>query len=174
MAARNVSAVLIKKLYYGAPLTSAPTKAGIEAALTAATPIPNAHQGTFQYEEAEATINRYKNQLTGQVYRSNVSEPGVVTMSFTVGQYDFALKAALQGGTATADSWIRGNNEQIHKAMYAVTEDDVCIVFPNAGLVARGASTDEAIGLALSAVPEEARATDGSVIAPEFWFDIKA
>lgn len=174
MAARNVSAVLIKKLYYADPLKAAPTKAGITAALEAAKQIPNAHQGTFQYEESEPTINRYKNQLTGQVYRSNVSEPGVVTMSFTVGQYDFALKAALQGGVATEDSWTRGGGEQVHKAMYAITEDDVCIVFPNAGIVARGASTDEAIGLALAAVPEESRTADGGVIVPEYWFDIKA
>lgn len=169
MAGRTITAVKIKKLYYANPLAAAPTKATVTSAMSSATPISNVHQDTFQYEEAEPTVNKYKNQLTGQVYRSDVVE-GDVSISFSIGQYDFATKKDLQGGTATDDSWARGKASQIYKAFYAVTEDDVCIVFPKARIVARGASTDNAVALALSAVPEEV----SSSIASEYWFDVKA
>lgn len=168
MAARTITAVKIKQLYYAEPLSAAPTKAGISAALSAATAITNVHQDTFQYEEAEPTINKYKNQLTGQVYRSDVIE-GDVSIAFSIGQYDFAMKKALQGGNATDDSWSRGKSTPVYKAFYAVTEDDVCIVFPKARIIARGASTDNAVALALSAVPEESVAN----VASEYWFDIQ-
>ncbi len=167
MSGREISAIKIKKLRYAEPLGAEPTEEGIKAAFDAATKITNSHQGTFQYEEAEAAVDKYKNQLTGQIYRSNV-EPGDVKISFAIGKYDFQTKADLQGGTATATSWKRGKAAQIHKALYAVTEDDVCIIFPNANIIGTGKSTDDAIAIGIQAIPEEGSSGIGS----EYWFDV--
>lgn len=170
MAKKRFSAIKIKALYYADVLTEKPTAAGLKAAIAAATAIDNSHQGTFTYEEAEPTINSYKNELNGQIYRSDV-EPGDVSINFTIGAYDFQTKADLQGGTATDDSWERGNGtEQRYKAFYAITEDDICIVFPKANIIGRGASTDNAIGLAVSAIPQEVDDT----IKSEYWLDYAA
>lgn len=168
MAGRKVSAIKIKKLRYANVLSAAPTKEGLVAAFTAASKIDNSHQGTFQYEETEPTVNQYKNDLTGQVYRSDM-EAGDVTMRFTIGQYDFKTKADLQGGTGTDDSWSRGKASQRYKCMYAVTEDNVLIIFPKANLIGTGASTDNAVGLAMQAIPQEI----SSEIASEYWFDVE-
>lgn len=168
MAGRRISAIKIKKLRYGDVLTAKPTEATLAASFKAASEIDNSHQGTFTYEEAESTINSYKNELNGQIYRSDV-EPGDVSINFTIGAYDFATKAALQGGTATEKSWERGDGtEQRYKAFYAITEDNVCIVFPKANIIGRGSSTDNAVGLAVSAIPQEASAN----IKSEYWFDV--
>lgn len=166
MATKRISAIKIKQLSYADVLSAAPTKEGLAAAIEAATKIDNIHQGTYSYEETEATVNKYENELTGDTYRSDV-EAGDITMSFTIGQYDFQTKAALQGGKGTADSWERGGMKNVvYKAIYAITEDDVCIVFPKARIVGRGSSTDNAIGIAVSAIPEEI----GGGISLEYWF----
>lgn len=170
MAARTLSAIKIKKLYYDDVLTAAPTKAGLPAAVSASTEITNIHQGTYTYEETDPTIDNYKNELNGQTYRSNVSEPGEVSLSFVIGAYTFEDKAALQGGTSTVDSWIRGNGtEQRYKALYAITEDDICIVFPKANIIGSNSYTDNAIGLSVRAIPQEIDAA----IKSEYWFDVK-
>lgn len=168
MAGRKVSAIKIKSLRYADVLTAAPTKEGLVAAFTAATKIENSHGGTFQYEETEPTVNQYKNELTGQVYRSDM-EPGDVTMSFTIGQYDFTTKADLQGGVGTDESWSRGKASQLYKAFYAVTEDNVMIVFPKANIIGTGTSTDNAVGIAMQAIPQEI----SSEISSEYWFDVE-
>ena len=167
-AGRKFSAIKIKHLRYADPLSEAPTKEGLAVAFGAASKVDNVHQDTFQYEEAEPTVTRYKNQLTGQIYRTDVEE-GEVFISFVIGEYDMATKAAMQGGTEgdSGASWKRGKAEPHYKCIYAVTEDDVCIVFPKGNIVGAGKSQDKAIGLSLKAVPEEVSAE----VAPEYWFD---
>lgn len=167
MAGRKISAVKIKQLAYAAPLATKPTKATLTAAIEAATKITNVHGGTFQYEETAGNITQFKNQLTGKNYRADV-EPGEKSIAFTIGEYDFETKAALQGGTAAADSWESGDASIIKKAIYATTEDNVCIVFPCAMIVARGSSADNAIGIALSAA-----ALESNGLKEEYWFDIQ-
>ena len=171
MAGRQVSAIKIKQLRYAEPLGVAPTKQGLKVAFDAAQKILNSHQGTFQYEETEPTVNKFKNDLTGQVYRSDM-EPGDVSMRFSVGQYDMTTKAALQGGAVgdEGDSWSRGKAAQRYKCMYALTEDDVCIVFPKANIIGTGSSVDNAIAIAMQAIPQEVSGT----VASEYWFDAKA
>ena len=168
MAGRQISAIKIKQLRYAEPLGTAPTKEGLKMAFDKAIKILNSHQGTFQYEETEPTVNKYKNDLTGQVYRSDM-EPGDVSMRFSVGQYDMETKAALQGGTAgdTGSSWSRGKAAQRYKCMYALTEDNVCIVFPKANIIGTGSSVDNAIAIAMQAIPQEVSGT----VASEYWFD---
>ena len=169
MAGREISAIKIKKLRYGAVLTAAPTSATLAALFKAATEVKNAHQDTFAYEETAPTTTPYKNQLTGQVYRTDV-EPGDVKMKFTVGSYDLATKAELQGGVATDKDWKRGSSKTpIYKSMFGVTEDDVLIVFPKATVVASGTDADKAIGLGVVAMPNEI----SSAIGSEYWFDVQ-
>lgn len=168
MAGRQVSAIKIKALRYADVLKSAPTLDGLKQAFTAASKIDNSHQGTFTYEETEPTVNQYKNDLTGQVYRSDM-EPGDVTIRFTIGQYDFKTKADLQGGTSTDTQWARGKAAQHYKCFYAITEDNVCIVFPKGNVIGTGASTDNAVGIAMQVIPQEIN----SDIASEYWFDVE-
>lgn len=167
---RTVSAIKIKKLYYADALSEAPTltKAGVTAAIATANEIGNSHQGTFQYEETEPTVNKYKNGLTKQVYRSDM-EAGDVTISFSIGAYDFATKAELQGGASTETSWTRGTSAQMYKCFYAITEDDVCIIFPKANIIASGKTEDNAIAIGMKAVAQEV----SSSVASEYWVDVQ-
>ena len=57
------------------------------------------------------------------------------------------------GGKPLDDSkgWERGNSgEQRYKCVVAVSNDNVAIIFPKANVIGRGASTDGAVGLAIS------------------------
>ncbi len=173
------SAIGIKKLYYGNPITSV-TKAykdgdattglsakEIKTLLPTLTEVLNVHQDTWSYEEAEASITRYKNQLTDKPYRQDV-ESGEVKIGFTIGKYDFNTKAALQGGTASETSWSRPTIPvDIRKTIIALTNDDYYIIFSNAAIIGRGALADKAIGLAVSATPMEASVAG---LEAEKWF----
>lgn len=170
-----ITAVYIDELYYTDPVTKVADKAaGLSGAevyallQNAATKrVPNVHGETFQYEEAEASTTQYKNQLTGVTYRDDVV-PGDVAINFTIGEYDYQMKADLQGGTATATSWQRGKFQKIRKCFIGKTKDGMYVVFPKAAILARGANTDKAIGLAVAARPLET-GVDG--LASEKWFD---
>lgn len=169
MAGRKVSAIKIKDLRYSDVLKAAPTIATIPALFKAAKKIDNSHQGTFAYEEDDPTINSYKNELNGKIYRSD-TEPGDKRINFTIGQYDFETKAAMQGGKTSDDgkSWTPGDaTEQRYKAMFVITEDNVLIVFPQAMIVGRSSTVDSAIGIAVSAIPQEISGSIGN----EYWFD---
>jgi len=168
----KISAVYIKQLFYGDPFTTVadPTKGltGAEIFAHAWTPVTNIHGETFKYEEAEPTVTKYKNQLTGKNYRQTVEE-GDVQMTFTIGEYDYATKAALQGGVATTTSWERPSKAQtIYKALKGVTADGVVIVFPKAAIVGRGADSDKAIGLAVAGTAMD---TGIEGLASEKWLD---
>lgn len=170
-----ITAVEIEELYYSAPIATVANKAtGLTGAEIAAIlkdaktkQVKNVHGDTFQYEESEANVSRYKNALNGEYYRET-SEPGEVKLNFTIGEYDYETKADLQGGTATDKSWERGKYKPIHKCIIGKTKDGVYVVFPKAAINGRGANTDKAIGLAVSASPLTT-GVDG--LASEKWFD---
>ena len=170
-----ITAVEIDELYYADPITTVTTPAtGLSGAEVAANlekcsneKVQNVHGDTFQYEEAEASVTRYKNALTGEYYRET-SEPGEVKINFTIGEYDYKTKEDLQGGKATEKNWERGKHKPIHKCVIGKTKDGVYVVFPKAAINGRGANTDKAIGLAVSAVPLST-GVDG--LASEKWFD---
>ena len=170
-----ITAVEIDELYYAEPIASVTNKAtGLSGAEVAAIlknaatkKVQNVHGDTFQYEESEASIARYKNALTGEYYRET-SEPGEVKLNFTIGEYDYATKADLQGGKSTDKSWERVKYKPIHKCVIGKTKDGVYVVFPKAAINGRGANTDKAIGLAVSASPLTT-GVDG--LASEKWFD---
>jgi len=162
----------IKQIFYGDPLTSgvlngAAVKAFIASAGTKQ--IQNVHATTWTYEEQEGTSTDYINQLNGQTYYKDI-QPGSRAINFTIGQYDYATKADLQGGTATATSWTAPENQGlINKCMVAVTKDDTYIAIPKAQISARtGMVESKLIGVMLTATPLE---TGVAGLAPEAWFD---
>ena len=94
---------------------------------------------------------------------------GEVKMNFTIGEYDYATKADLLGGTATDTTWERAKGKvSIEKFLVGLTEDDQYIVIPRADIAAREATTDKAVGLPI--VGTEIEPTNEQVAA-EYWFD---
>ena len=157
----KISAVGIKKIFYADisaiknDLTAASASTIIKAAKTAKNEVMNVHGETWNIEESEASVTPYKNQLTGQAYRYDTTQ-GEITPQFSIGQYDYAAKAALMGG------------EVIKKALFCLTEDDVWFIFPNCQIVAREANTDKAIAIAVKGLVQ-APTADG--VSPEYNFD---
>lgn len=99
--AKKITAVNIKKLWYGetSAITEDLTGQALYTLLQGETlkEVKNIHQDTWTLEEAEASRTNYKNQLTGQTYRSD-KEMGDVTVNFTIGEYDYPTKKDLMGG----------------------------------------------------------------------------
>lgn len=185
MAKVEISAVEIKRLWFTDTAKALVTKAadGKETPVTdidgkvlkdiieadGTVEVKNIHQDTWTLEESEASQDSYRNQLSGLVYRMSRKTPGELTVKFTIGQYDYAMKAAFLGGTATDTSWKRGNViENIEKCFIALTDDDQYCVIPRAVVKANEANTDKAIGLAISATAIEPK---DNGISLEYWFD---
>lgn len=171
--AKKFSAVGIVKLWYADCLTEAPTKDNLAATIAAATEIDNVHQDTWQVEEAEASQDSYKNQLTGATYRMGEKTMGDITVAFTIGRYDFETKAALMGGTALGEGkdegWARQRGTvEIEKTIIALTEDGIYLVVPRCNLNVREGNTDGALGIAFSGTCLE---PDNTAISAEYWFD---
>ncbi|WP_308763168.1 hypothetical protein [uncultured Bacteroides sp.] len=172
--AKKITAVNIKKLLYGetSEISADLTGQALYTLLQGDTlkEVKNIHGDTWTLEEAEASRTNYKNQLTGQTYRSD-KEMGDVTVNFTIGEYDYPTKKDLMGGDVinTDKGWKRARGKvKIEKLIVALTEDDQYCVIPRADIGAREATTDKAIGLPVSAVELEPK---DSAIAPEYWFD---
>lgn len=164
--------VSVKELFYAEPMTAGPlTAAAVKTILNDpdTKKISNVHNTTWTYEEAEPSVTDYVNQLNGKVYYRD-STPGAVNVTFSIGQYDYQTKSDLQGGTATATSWIRPQTQSlIYKTLIAKTADGTYLVFPKASIVARGGMVeDKALGLLLSAVAMD---TGIDNLESEGWFD---
>lgn len=157
-----ISAVGIKKIVYAdvsaitKAIDAAEAKTLIKAAIQAKAEVKNVHGETWSIDETEASVTGYKNQLNGQNYRYD-TVPGEITPSFSIGQYDYATKAALMGGKviknegSTADiGWERSAEKvTINKALFCLTDDDVWFIFPNCQIVSRESNTDKAIAIAV-------------------------
>ena len=169
MPGRKISVVHLKELYYGPIITETGlTGAKLKTLLPTLKKVDNIHGETFKYEETEPSVTSHKNQLTGKTYRQDQVD-GEVKISFTIGEYDFETKAALQGGTATATSWARAEQSSlIHNSIVGLSKDGVYIVFPKANCVANGADTDKAVGLSVSATAID---TGVAGLNTEYWFD---
>lgn len=170
---KKVSAVDIKRLWYCEPekVTADLTGTSLKTLLsdTGTKEIINVHQDTWSIEEAEPSQDSYKNQLTNTTYRMGTKTMGDVTFNWTIGQYDYALKAEFMGGTATGNSWKRARGiVEIKKCLIALTEDDQYCVLPYANINTREANTDGAIGLAVIGTMLE---PTNEEISPEYWFD---
>lgn len=133
--------------------------------------VKNIHQDTWTLEESEPSQDSYRNQLTGSVYRMGTKTMGEVTANFTIGQYDYPLKAEFLGGTATATSWKRARGiVEIRKVLIALTEDNQYCVLTNANINSHEANTDGAIGLAIVGTAME---PENEAISSEYWFDVE-
>ena len=198
------SAIDIKRLWYTDEITSALTPAklqvlvgkrkygasgdtGYSASDVAGTAkeIKNVHQDTWQIDESEATQDSFRNQLNGHVYRLGRRQNGDLTVNFTVGQYDYATKAALMGGDVlnasgevvasptgadTEVGWARSlETVEMYKTLIALTVDDVYVVISRSSLGSRESSTDNAIGLAMSGTMTDPL-TSG--VNAEYWYDM--
>lgn len=172
----KISAIDIKRLWVADPMDSEVdgelTPEIMAARIASAVEIKNVHQDTWTLDEAEASQDTYKNQLTGSAYRTGARTMGDVTMSFTVGRYDYSLKAFLMGGSVLTEGgsvvgWARGMVGEVKKMVIAFTEDDVFCVLPYASIRAREANTDGAVGIAVVATMVEPPSKN---VKPEYWF----
>lgn len=167
MAQTPISLIGIKKLYYGTKLSAVATPyvqgtagtglsvAELKAFIASAKEIPNVHGDTWNFEEPVPTVTDHKNKLTGQVYRQDIV-PNPAKISFTVGRYDFAIKADLQGGTANDTKYSSPSSvSPVEKTVVGLTEDDVYIVLTRGNVLVGGKTTDNAIGLASEVVALE-------------------
>ena len=145
----------------------------IAALIAGADEVTNIHGETWSLDESEPNIEKHKNQLTGSAYRQDV-EPGELTMSFTIGEYDYQTKANLLGGelikeTEKVVGWKRARGvSTIEKCLLALTKDGQWVVFPRGHVAAREANTDKAIGLAVTGAALEPANKE---VSSEYWFD---
>ena len=171
----------IKKVWYGPVLTSDLTSVSDITALitpqsgtSTFTEVTNVHQGTWGYSQDDPSVTEYVNELTGQPYYRDKETIGARTINFTMGVYDFATKAALQGGSAITSSGTElgwkssGNLENVNKCIIAQTKTGNYIVFSNASIVAKGDQQDKNIGLGITAVCME---NETSGVSAEYMFN---
>lgn len=169
----QISAIDIKKLWYAetSAVTADLTGTLLSTILESAKEITNVHQDTWTIDESEPTQDSYRNQLTGNIYRFGSKQMGDVTFNFTIGRYDYVTKKDLLGGDVinVDKGWKRARGAvEIKKCLIALTEDDQYCVLPYANVVAREASTDGAVGLAVIGTAME---PETETIMPEYWFD---
>ena len=169
----QISAIDIKKLWYAetSAVTADLTGTLLKTILGSAKEITNVHQDTWTIDESEPTQDSYRNQLTGNIYRFGSKQMGEVTFNFTIGRYDYVTKKDLLGGDIinVDKGWKRARGAvDIKKCLIALTEDDQYCVLPYANVVAREASTDGAVGLAVVGTAME---PETETIMPEYWFD---
>lgn len=166
----------LKKLWYGpvfdADVTATTLKAWIAAA--SGTEVKNVHGDTWGYTEDDPSTTDYTNALTGRIYYRDVTQKGAKTVAFTLGEYSFDDKKALQGGdvikenTATVGWKEPETAEVINKGIVAMTKTGNYIVFTNAAIIGKGNFVEKNIGLGVTAVAME-NPSEG--VSGEYWFD---
>lgn len=156
----------IKKIWYGSVLTKEPTVAGLLTLIQTMTQVKNSHDGTWGYSQDDPETTDYKNELTGLVYYTDKTSDGAQTINFTMGVYEFADKAELQGGEEIKEStesvgWKSTTGaDLVHKAIVAQTKTGHYIIFSNAAIVAKADVQEKNIGLGVKAIAMESD-TDG-------------
>lgn len=163
----------IKKIWYGDPFTTAVTAASLKTWIGTATEVKNSHQDTWSYTEDDPSVTDYINELTGKPYYRDITANGAKTIAFTLGEYSFKDKVALQGGklvgTGDGDGWEAPETpELIYKAVVGMNKTGNYVVFTNAGIVGKANTVEKNIGLGVSAVAMD-NPSDG--VADEYWFD---
>ena len=170
----------IKRLWYGEPLVNAPDQSSVATLISNSTEVMNIHQDTWGYTQDDPSVTDYINELTGRPYYRDKTDEGQKVIAFTMGEYDYLTKAALQGGMAIkADGTQATTNAQavgwkspttpafINKCIIALTKTDTYIVFTNASIVAKGDQQQKAVGLGVAAVAMD---NETSGISDEYWF----
>lgn len=129
--------------------------------------VPNVHQDTWNYDEAEDTANFYNDQLTGEAYRGGTTQKGAKVISFSIGKFDFETLADFKGGSASADKYAAPKTKKdIYKTVVALLEDGVYLVYPKAFIQGRDSTTDNAAALLVTAtamIPDTAIETSAQI-----------
>ena len=162
----------ISKIWYGDVFNAAVTAASLKTWLSSATEVKNSHDGTWGYTQDDPTTEDYTNELTGKLYHRDITAAGNKTITWTMGEYDYADKVALQGGTAieessTAIGWKSGDVAFVSKGVVAKTKTGNYVVFTNANITAKVDQQQKALGLGVTAVAQENETTG---VADEYWF----
>ena len=177
----------IKRLWYGPELTkaladtlvnAAAVKSLVTTAVNNFTEIKNVHEGTWGYSQDDPSVTDYNNELTGKPYYRDKTSEGARTITFTLGVYEFADKAALQGGSvitegegasAKAVGWKSdGSLQNVEKCIVAMTKTGNYIIFSDASIVAKGDQQEKNIGLGITAVCME---SDIEGVDAEYMFE---
>lgn len=164
----------IKKIWYGDPLTTAPTAAGLKSLLAGMTEVSNSHEGTWSYTQDDPSVTDYINELTGKPYYRDAINAGNKTIAFTMGVYSFEDRVALQGGEVVSEDggtvgWKSSSAPQlIYKCIVAQTKTDNFIVFTNAGVIAKTNAAEKNLGLGVTAVAMD---NTNSSVSDEYLFD---
>lgn len=163
----------LRKIWYGAPLTSEPESfTAVKALVASMTEVTNVHDGTWSYTQDDPTITEYINMLSGQPYYREITNAGNKTIAFTMGQYEFDDLVTLQGGAKVgSDGWKAGAPTFIKQAVIAQTKTGGYIVFTNAGITAKTNAAEQNLGLGVTAVAMD---NDNAGIAPEYRFKAPA
>lgn len=148
----------IKRLWYGDVITAAVTKSNLPTTIGEMTEVKNSHQDTWGYTQDDPTFTDYINELTGEIYYRDVTQKGANTITFTMGEWTFADKVALEGGKAidTDSGWEAPDTiDIVNKAIVAQTKTGNFIVFTNASIIAKNNQVEKNIGLGVTAVAME-------------------
>lgn len=163
----------IKKIWYGDTISAAVTATSLKTWHATATEVKNSHQDTWGYTQDDPSVTDYINELTGKTYYRDITDAGAKTMAFTLGEYSFKDKVALQGGkligSGDGDGWESPENpELIYKAVVGMTKTGNYVVFTNAGIVGKTNFVEKNLGLGVTAVAME---NPNTGVADEYWFD---
>ena len=153
--------------------TAAQAKALIDSVIAAAVATPataievtNVHQDTWQITESEATVDSFRNDLDGSIYRRDAT-PGELGIQFTMGEYSEQIKVGVRGGstitkggTDTDKDTVIGYkgdaaSTTIEKAAFCLTQDGYWFIYPKTKIVANTAETDKAAALAVKGYPSK-------------------
>ena len=145
----------ISQIWYGNVFDAAVTAASLKTWLGTATEVKNSHQDTWQYTEDDPTYTDYINELNGEIYYRDVTQKGAKTIAFTMGEWSFDDKIALQGGkkVGTDDGWESSDTPSIvNKGIVGKTKTGNYVVFTNAAVIGKGNQVEKNIGLGVTAV----------------------
>ena len=144
----------IKRIWYGDVIAEAVTKTSLPTIIAEMTEVKNSHQDTWGYSQDDPTYTDYINELNGEIYFRDVTQRGANTITFTMGEWEFSDKVALEGGELVdTDGWAStGSFDTINKAVVAQTKTGNFIVFTNASIVAKNNQVEKNIGLCVTAV----------------------
>jgi len=158
----------LKNIWYGDVQTSVPSS--ISGLTSSMTKIANVHDGTWGYSQDDPETTDYKNELTGQLYYRDMTSHGNKTINFTIGEYEFETRVALQGGKVTNKVWEAPTDlEVIEKCIVAETKTGNFICFPKATIIAKVDTQEKNLGLGITATAMEGVTSDGGKIADEYW-----
>lgn len=161
----------LKAVYYGDVLAAKLTKESFKTWLTTAKKIENVHEGTWKYEQEDATETEYINELTGEPYFVDQEKKGKKTMSITIGEYDVTTRVDLAGGKAL-DAGLGWEAPEgipvIEKCFVGLTKTGNYIVFPKASIKAKADTQNKNVGLGITAT---AMATGVAGLQTEYLID---